>query len=59
MDYLTKPPRVGRTKNPNRERFEVYLDPITDKDIVRKLNKQPNKSAYVKRLIRRDIKRHD
>lgn len=59
MNYLPKPPKIGRkSKNPDRERFEIYLDPISDKDIVRKLNKQPNKSGYVKMLIRKDIKRH-
>ena len=56
--YFPKPPRVGKTKNPDRERFEISLDPLKDKDIVERLNKESNKSSYVKRLIRQDIKRH-
>ena len=56
--YLPKPPRVGKAKNLDRERFEISLDPTKDKDIVERLSKESNKSSYVKRLIRADIKRH-
>lgn len=50
-------PKVGRPKTTTRERFEIALDAITDADIVKKLNQVPNKSDYVRRLIREDIKK--
>lgn len=46
-------PKKRRKKNPKRERFEISLDPIADKDIVKILNKQPNKSDFVRELIRK------
>ena len=55
--YLPKPPRVGKSKNPDRERFEISLDPTKDKDVIERLSKESNKSSYVKRLIRADIKK--
>ena len=50
-------PKVGKPKNPNRERFEIALDAVTDKDVVEQLNKQINKSEYVRKLVRDDIRR--
>lgn len=50
-----KPQKATRPKTTDRERFEIALDPIADKDIVEHLNRQPNKSDYVRRLIRKDL----
>jgi len=50
-------PKVGRPKTTSRERFEIALDAFADRDIVEMLNKQPNKSDYIRRLVREDIKK--
>lgn len=50
-----KPPRVGRPKTTDRYRFEISLDPMKDKEIIEKLEEQPNKSEYIRQLIRVDI----
>lgn len=36
-------------------RLQILLSKETDTDIIEKLNQQPNKSEYVKRLIRQDL----
>lgn len=45
-----------REKNPLRYRFELSID-VKEKDVISQLEKQTNKSAYVKELIRKDIKK--
>lgn len=50
-------PKVGRPKTTSRERFEISLDAFADADILEKLNRVPNKSDYVRALIREDIKK--
>ena len=52
MQRIPKRPKVS-----GRERFEIALDKFADKDIVEKLNSVPNKSDYVRQLIRNDIKK--
>lgn len=47
---------VGKKKNGNRARFEISLDPYTDKDILKWLELAPNKSEYIRELIRKDMK---
>lgn len=49
--------KLKRPTRPNRFRFEIALDKITDKDIILKLVGEPNKSEYVRQLIRDDIKK--
>ena len=57
--YLFEKPKKkrGRPKNPTRERFEIALDKTRDKDVIKRLNQEPNKSEYVRRLILEDIKK--
>ena len=38
-----------------RYRFEIVLDATRDKELIRYLEKQPNKSQYIRDLIREDI----
>lgn len=38
-----------------RVRFEIALDAVRDKEIIDYLNSLPNKSSYVRDLIREDI----
>ena len=52
-----KPQKALRPKTTDRFRLEIALDPITDKDIIKQLNRVKNKSDYVRRLIRRNIKK--
>ena len=40
-----------------RKRFEIVLDVLRDKKIIEHLEKQPNKSEYVRNLIREDLKK--
>lgn len=49
--------KLKRPSRPNRVRFEIALDKITDKDIILKLVGEPNKSEYVRQLIRDDMKK--
>lgn len=49
-----KPPRVGRPKTSTRYRFEVALDSVRDADVIEKLEKQVNKSDYIRELVRKD-----
>lgn len=46
-----------RVKEPKetRVRFEIALDSVRDKDLIEHLNSVPNKSEYVRELIREDI----
>lgn len=39
------------------KRFSILLNKDTDADIIAQLDKQANRSAYVKHLIREDIER--
>lgn len=53
---------VVKTKKPPkpktiRERFELSIDAVADADILEELSKHPNKSEYVRKLIREDIER--
>lgn len=41
----------------NRVRLEFIMDAVRDADIVDKLNSVPNKSDYIRNLIRADIKK--
>lgn len=49
-----KPPRVGKPKTTNRYRFEIALDSTRDADVIEILEKQVNKSDYIRRLVRKD-----
>lgn len=40
-----------------KERLEFVMDVKSDADIIKKLKRQKNKSAYIKRLIRQDIRK--
>jgi len=51
-----KPGKAIRPKTTTRERFEIALDPTVDQDIIEYLNTKPNKSDYVRQLIRKDMK---
>lgn len=50
-----KPQKALRPKTTTRERFEIALDSVADKDIIEHLNRMSNKSGYVRDLIRRDL----
>ena len=53
-DLFNKKPE-GRLKEPKiRYRFEISID-YADKEIIEELEKHPNKSEYVRQLIRQDI----
>ena len=54
---MEKIPWYARPKKSTRVRFEIALDAITDADIVKKLDSVLNKSDYVRKLIRDDIKK--
>lgn len=47
--------KLREWKKENMYRLSIDLNRTTDKPIVDKLEEQPNKSAYVKGLIQRDI----
>ena len=49
------PTKALRPKTTTRERFEIALDSVADKDIIEHLNRMSNKSGYVRDLIRRDL----
>ena len=36
-------------------KLTVYLNRDRDSDVINRLNEQPSKSSYIKRLIRKDI----
>ena len=51
----TKEPKTKEPKEPKiRYRFELSID-YADKEIIEELEKHPNKSEYVRQLIRQDI----
>ena len=41
--------------NDTRYRFEIALDSVRDRELIRYLEKQKNKSQYIRDLIREDI----
>lgn len=43
-----------RRKNSYRVRFEISLDAVADRDIIEILDRQPNKSDFVRELIRKE-----
>ena len=43
-------------KEKTRYRFEISID-MADKEIIEELSKHPNKSEYVRELIREDIRK--
>lgn len=53
--------KVKKKKEPRpktiRTRFEIIIDTVADADIIEELSKHSNKSEYVRKLIRNDIKR--
>ena len=40
-----------------KKRFEFVMDKISDKKIIEWLEKQPNKGAYIRNLIQKDMKK--
>lgn len=48
----TKKPKV----KPTRYRFEFIMDVERDKELIERLESQPNKADYLRNLIRRDTK---
>ena len=40
-----------------RVRFEISIDAVADAEILAELEKHPNKSEYVRQLVREDIKK--
>lgn len=51
MKFGYEPKKTGRV------RFEFIADPVKDKDIIKKLNRQTNRSDYIRKLILKDIKK--
>lgn len=47
--------RKWRKANQYRLAIDLNRNSETDKPLIEKLEEQPNKSAYVKRLIQQDI----
>lgn len=43
----------------NTTRISLKLNNRTDADILSRLEQEPSKQAYIKRLIREDLKRED
>lgn len=58
MQRIPRIPKLSKPQSETRVRFEIALDSLTDRDIVEKINSMPNKSEYVRELIREDIKKH-
>lgn len=58
MQRIPRIPKLSKPQSNTRVRFEIALDSLTDRDIVEKINSMPNKSEYVRELIREDIKKH-
>ena len=48
--FAEKKPQKG-----TRVRFEIALDSLRDREIIEHLNTLPNKSEYVRDLIKEDI----
>lgn len=58
MKYTSPFADIFKEKKPQkgtRVRFEIALDSIRDKEIIDHLNTLPNKSEYVRDLIKEDI----
>lgn len=45
-------------KKKTRYRFEISID-LADEEIIKELEKHPNKSEYIRQLVREDIKKRD
>ena len=56
-DVVKAKPKKEPKPKTVRTRFEIIIDTIADADIIEELAKHPNKSEYVRKLIRQDIKR--
>lgn len=55
-DVFKKPKEEKVPKEPRmRYRFELSID-YADKEIIEELEKHPNKSEYVRQLIRNDLR---
>ncbi len=46
-------------RNTTKKRFELVFDIFRDADLIKKLEEQPNKADYIRRLIEEDIKKKD
>ena len=55
FDPKPKPKKRIPTESKIRFRFELSID-YADKEIIEELKQHPNKSEYVRQLIRADIK---
>lgn len=52
-----KPEKKKKPRKKSRYyRFELQCDPVTDKKIIKQMEKQPNRAEYIRRLIAEDIK---
>ena len=51
-DMFQSKPQKG-----TRYRFEIALDSLADADVIEELETKTNKSLYVRKLIREDIKK--
>lgn len=47
--------RIDSWKRSHTKSFNLTVNTETEKDIIEQLLKQPNKQAYIKGLIRKDI----
>jgi len=47
--------RIDQWKKKHTKSFNLTVNLETEKDIVEQLSKQPNKQAYIKELIRKDM----
>lgn len=47
--------RIDQWKKNHTKSFNLTVNTETEKDIIEQLQKQPNKQAYIKELIRKDI----
>ena len=56
---LIPKPTENKKEKKNRDivRLEFIMNPVTDADIIARLNIVGNKSEYIRKLIRRDIKK--
>ena len=57
---MFKKPKDKPKKEPKpktiRTRFEITIDTVADADVIEELAKHPNKSEYVRKLIRQDMR---
>ena len=56
MKFKSPYSKLFEEKEKKRYRFEISID-LADKEIIKELEKHPNKSEYVRELIREDIKK--